>query len=69
MRENFIIPYWNNLSQYIIKRYYEGKSDETGYWLEGDNKDNSLEDLANISLYLDKEFELLDKNILDYKSE
>jgi hypothetical protein len=33
------------------------------------NKDNSLEDLVNISLYLDKEFELLDKNILDYKSE
>jgi hypothetical protein len=33
------------------------------------NKDNSLEDLANISIYLDKEFELLDKNILDYKSE
>ena len=33
------------------------------------NKDNSLEDLVNISLYLDKGFELLDKNILDYKSE
>ena len=33
------------------------------------NKDNSLEDLVNISLYLDKEFELLDKNILDYKGE
>ena len=33
------------------------------------NKDDSLEDLVNISLYLDKEFELLDKNILDYKSE
>ena len=32
------------------------------------NKDNSLEDLANISLYLDKEFEFLDKNFLDYKS-
>ena len=24
--------------------------------------------IANISLYLDKEFELLDKNLLDYKS-
>ena len=32
------------------------------------NKDNSLEDLANISLYLDKEFELLDKNFFDCES-
>ena len=36
-------------------------------WKKND-KDNSLEDFANISLYLIKEFEMLDKNFLDYKS-
>ena len=36
-------------------------------WKKND-KGNSLEDFANISLYLDKEFELLDKNFLDCES-
>ena len=30
-------------AEYIVKRYYEEKSDETGYWVEGDNKNNSLD--------------------------
>lgn len=30
-------------AEYIVKRYYEEKSDSTGYWVEGDNKENSLD--------------------------
>ena len=30
-------------ADYIVKRYYEDKSDENGMWLEGDNKEHSLD--------------------------